>query len=396
MADNLLLPISLDRLVDTNGAPLSGAKVFVHDAGTTNLKGVFSDNALSVGAANPIIADAGGYIEPRYIGTGDYKLVITDANDVTIKTADNLTGALATAAFENDEATPVTPAITKSSNYTVQASDKGDVILADATGASMTVTLLSAASAGDGFRVTIKHVGSANAVTVATSGGDTLDGASSFILDAQYESITCLSDGANWHIASEARFIPPTEATGTIKMFGGTSAPTGFALCDGSAISRTTFATLFAVIGTTFGSGDGSTTFNVPDMGGRVPAGKEASATRLTSAAGGVDGATLGAVGGGETHTLTTAQLALHTHGSGSYAAANHTHGPGSGSNFITDSGGSNGTNGGASFNSFDGSDSATAGSGPVTVNGTSGSSGSGDAHPNVQPTIILNYIIKT
>lgn len=53
---------------------------------------------------------------------------------------------------------------------------------------------------------------------------------------------------------------------GTILPFGGTAAPTGFLLCDGSAVSRTTYATLFAVIGTTYGSGDGSTTFNLPQL----------------------------------------------------------------------------------------------------------------------------------
>lgn len=55
---------------------------------------------------------------------------------------------------------------------------------------------------------------------------------------------------------------------GTIITFGGTSAPTGYLACDGSAVSRTTFATLFTAIGTTWGSGDGASTFNVPDLRG--------------------------------------------------------------------------------------------------------------------------------
>lgn len=59
--------------------------------------------------------------------------------------------------------------------------------------------------------------------------------------------------------------------TGAVLMYGAASAPTGYHLCDGAAISRTTFATLFGVIGTTFGVGDGSTTFNVPNMAGRYP-----------------------------------------------------------------------------------------------------------------------------
>lgn len=58
--------------------------------------------------------------------------------------------------------------------------------------------------------------------------------------------------------------------TGVILSFGGSTAPSGFVLCDGSAISRTEYAELFAVIGTTYGVGDGSTTFNVPDTSSSV------------------------------------------------------------------------------------------------------------------------------
>ncbi len=66
--------------------------------------------------------------------------------------------------------------------------------------------------------------------------------------------------------------------SGVIQMYAGAAAPTGWLLCDGSAVSRTTYATLFAVIGTTYGVGDGSTTFNLPDMRGRMPVGKGTNA----------------------------------------------------------------------------------------------------------------------
>jgi microcystin-dependent protein len=81
----------------------------------------------------------------------------------------------------------------------------------------------------------------------------------------------------------------------------------------GQAISRTVYATLFAGMGTTYGVGDGSTTFNLPDKTGRVSAMKEASATRLTTALGGVNGATLGAAGGFEYSQLITANLPPYT-----------------------------------------------------------------------------------
>lgn len=96
---------------------------------------------------------------------------------------------------------------------------------------------------------------------------------------------------------------------GVIPYFGASSPSAAFVIPLGQTISRTTYATLFALIGTTFGVGDGSTTFNLPDMGGRAIFGKEATATRLTTAGGGLDGGTLGAVGGTQNVTLAANQI---------------------------------------------------------------------------------------
>ena len=78
--------------------------------------------------------------------------------------------------------------------------------------------------------------------------------------------VTNLTDGNN---QSFAQFMP----AGVVVPFAGASAPTGYLLCDGAAVSRTTYAALFAVLSTTFGVGDGSTTFNVPDMRETAPVG---------------------------------------------------------------------------------------------------------------------------
>jgi len=91
------------------------------------------------------------------------------------------------------------------------------------------------------------------------------------------------------------------EPAGIIMPFAGTAVPEGYLMCDGSAVSRSTYATLFGVIGTTFGAGDGSTTFNLPDLSGRVPLGM--SSTHL-----------LGSTGGSETVTLTEQELPAHVH----------------------------------------------------------------------------------
>lgn len=106
------------------------------------------------------------------------------------------------------------------------------------------------------------------------------------------------ADGSN-------SLIPP----GTMWDFGGAAAPTGWYLCDGTAISRTADAPLFTAIGTTFGIGDGATTFNVPDTRGRVTAGPDPTNLRLGNGMNGgftvSGGAVRGAVAGEQAHQLT-------------------------------------------------------------------------------------------
>lgn len=160
-------------------------------------------------------------------------------------------------------------------------------------------------------------------------------------------------------------------APGIIMEDGAATAPAGWLLCYGQAISRTTYSAIFARYSTTFGVGDNSTTFNLPDIRGRVVAGQDdmggTSANRLTGVTGSVDGDVLGGTGGEETHVLTIAELAAHAHTI-------------------------QGDGGGSSSSGLQG----TAGGGPIAGPTSTSTVGSGTAHNNVQPTIILNKIIKT
>jgi microcystin-dependent protein len=98
-------------------------------------------------------------------------------------------------------------------------------------------------------------------------------------------------------------------SSGDLKATATSTAPLGWLLCDGSAVLRTgTTAALFAAIGTTYGTGDGSTTFNLPDMRGRVPVGVDGAAGGLAA------NDALGNSGGEEKHTMTAAELVPHTH----------------------------------------------------------------------------------
>lgn len=178
----------------------------------------------------------------------------------------------------------------------------------------------------------------------------------------------------------EANRVP----IGTEFLWGGTTAPTGYLLLYGQAVSRTTYATLFGVYSTTYGPGDGSTTFNVPDYRGRSPFGKDdmggASAGRLAIQ---IDGDALGAVGGAEQVTLTTAQLAAHSHG---ITDTGHAH-------MYHDSPNYAGTQPGGNLGFA--RDTQSINTGSATTGITVNNAGGGDPHSNLPPAIIRNFIVR-
>jgi len=170
--------------------------------------------------------------------------------------------------------------------------------------------------------------------------------------------------------------------TGTVSAFAGSAAPTGYALCDGSAVNRTVQAALFSVIGTTYGIGDGSTTFNLPDLRGRVVAGLGESLLGATADELGDDN---GLIANTKEHTLLETELPAHDHFTLNNNAGN--------------SGNPVDATNSASFSTSFGGDSTyqmqAPTADPVANIGLSSETGGGLAHNNVQPTIILNYIIK-
>lgn len=168
-----------------------------------------------------------------------------------------------------------------------------------------------------------------------------------------------VSDGTL--VAAPIGVIP----TGAVMPFAGSTAPSGYLLCDGQAVSRAAYSNLFAVISTTYGVGDGATTFNVPDLRGRVAAGLDNmggnSADRVTD----TEADSLGGSVGAETHTLIEDEMPVHNHNMGGEV--------------LTGQAGIRSWNSGSSGNR----------SSTLTTGG-------GAAHNNMQPTLFLNYIIKT
>jgi len=163
--------------------------------------------------------------------------------------------------------------------------------------------------------------------------------------------------------------------SGVMTMYGGTTAPRGWLLCDGTAISRTQFANLFGVVGTLYGTGDGSTTFNLPDMRGRVAVGQDTGSVRLNT------WNTLGQSSGEQNHTLSIDEIPTHNHAFGGDDQIGPQGGYTSISSFAYDA---TSTTIGSAGNYM--TKSMYNGTTPVT---------GGGAHNTMQPYAIFNYIIK-
>jgi microcystin-dependent protein len=196
--------------------------------------------------------------------------------------------------------------------------------------------------------------------------------------------------------------------TGTIVPWSTASTPSGYLECDGSAVSRSTYSALFAVIGTTYGVGDGSTTFNVPNLQDNVAIGK--SGTKALGSTGGANTvANSGSVstntntninvagnisGGTANATLSTSQLASHSHsknvgstpvnslGNTPYGVVTVRN-----ASFTTDNTGSGSGHSHNMSANFSGSGNAAS---------TSSSNFTGSANSVVQPYLTVNYVIKT
>lgn len=202
----------------------------------------------------------------------------------------------------------------------------------------------------------------------------------------------------------------PQDATpaGAVLSFAGAAAPAGYLLCDGAAVSRTTYAALYEALGggwSPYGQGDGTTTFNVPNLKGRMPVGRDAAQSEFSA---------VGQTGGAKTHALSASEMPSHNHSFSATTSSNsHSHGTGNSvyNNFmITDRAGifspraAASSDGSASVPAYGGNGVQTVTSRGTTANdshshsvsGTTGSAGSGGAHNNLQPYVALNFIIKT
>lgn len=219
--------------------------------------------------------------------------------------------------------------------------DTSGLLIALGTSTALTVTTNQGLSAtpNDGQMIAIRlNFGHAAGVTLAADGGTAFPIQSTIGVPLPVGTLVPGSPytvmfraATNVWLLRDFHANPSEIPVGGIIDYVGTTAPnSNFALPAGQCISRTTYAALFALAGTAFGACDGSTTFGLPDLRGRVVAGLDnlngSAANRITAAGGNFDGTVLGGTGGSQNSTLTTAQIPSHTHGVSITSAAAGTH----------------------------------------------------------------------
>lgn len=346
------------QVFNTNSTvPLVGGKIYSYAGGTSTLKNTYPTvNDARKGTnpnTNPVILDAKG--RANIVVQGPTKLVLKDADDNTIWIVDDLDSDSSDFNDSNGNELLVFNAAASAVNYIqVKNGITGEPGEFAAVGTDNNID----------FQLNTKGTGD----LLISSGGLELENGD---LDVSAGDVTISSGNVtltlgdltvdNLEGVDIANF--PLVSSGMIYWFAGSTAPAGYLECDGSAVSRTTYADLFTAIGITFGVGDGSTTFNLPDQARNTLVGKGGTGTSEL-------GNSIGDTGGEESHALTEDEIPAHTH---SY-------------NVRADNPKGVPVTGAAPFDLYTTQDNKV----------DSQTAGSGTAYNVVQPSLVMMMIIKT
>jgi microcystin-dependent protein len=313
-----LSPLYNEATLDSSGNPWSGAKLFTYTAGSTTKQTAYQDSAGSSAHTNPIVLNSRG--EPPaaiWLTSGvSYKFVLTSPTDsdppvASTRTVDNVSGINDTTVAQDEWVSGPTPTFVSTTSFTLV----GDQTTTFNVGRRVKTT-----NSGGTIYSTISATAftSLTTVTVENDSGvldSGLSAVSYALVSGANTSAPLLSDafaiiGGSADRSKKYRhevdgFPAATTIVGTpapyahrignlpagiIVPYAGSSLPaTGWLECDGTAVSRTTYADLFTAISTTWGVGNGTTTFNVPDFRDKVPIGSGTGTVKAAGVDAGVD-----------------------------------------------------------------------------------------------------------
>lgn len=341
--------------VDTGGNGVDGTAAVAHDAGAT-IEHCLDAESLTDFARH--VYDTTSDDHTQYLNNARHDITGRHTFGAALGTP-GTPAAVSTAAAAGSGAAPAREDHVHALNSSVAGDGlllSGGVLFVNIDGSSLEI-------ATDIVRVRAAGVAGAGLIPDGVSGVQVnVDNAT---LEVAADTVRVKDAGITKQKLAAAMQLP----SGALMPFAGSAAPTGWLLCAGQAVSRSTYADLFAAIGTTYGTGDGSTTFNLPDLRGRIPVGLDnmngVDAGRLDVAN------TLGGTGGEQKHVLTESEMPSHEHAFPSGVSV---------PTFGFGSGFSNASGIGADP--------------PQTVDQTA-TAGSDAAHNNMQPYVLTNWLIK-
>jgi len=343
----VLTPAAKMQFFAASGIPLAGGLLYTYAAGTTTPSATYTDSSGGTANSNPIVLDARGEANV-WLGAATYKFKLCDPTNTEIWTVDNISAPTSA----------LSPVL--SGNVTVSSNSSGTALKVTQTGTGAIFVAQNSADpnlipfiVNASNNVGIQTSAPGAALDVANNGAIWLsnsgvarsiisaDGSNSYYSAEGARSIVLKANGTTLFTinttnatatipivlpadpttalqASTKQYVDTVMPSGMIMPFAGTSAPTSWLACNGAAISRSTYATLYNAIGTTWGTGDGSTTFNVPDLRGVFLRG---TGTNATGSSSGAVGPSVGAYAAdtylNHSHTATSTD-AGHIHSIGS------------------------------------------------------------------------------
>lgn len=285
-----LSPIGNEQQVDSNGAPLSGGLIYTYLAGSTTPAPTYTDNTGGTPQANPIVLNTlGRPASPIWLTDGvSYKFILTSSAGAQQWTIENITGVSSSTPTQDEWVLQSTvPTYISATQFSVPG---------DQT-ATFTVGRRVRAVCTWGVRygyISVSAFTTLTTVTLVIDSGSLDSGLSAVsvgLLSSDNSSVPWVKTSASGltvrgtltvtgattlagNAASALQAVPKQQLdaavlpAGAIQFFAMSTTPSGWLKANGAAVSRTTYATLFAAIGTVFGVGDGSTTFNLPDLRG--------------------------------------------------------------------------------------------------------------------------------
>jgi microcystin-dependent protein len=295
----VVTPTAKAQFIDAAGIPLAGGLLYTYAAGTTTPQATYTDSTAATANSNPIVLDSRGEAN-IWLASATYKFKLCDSVNTELWTVDNIAAPT----------TALSPVL--SGNVVIDTNSSGTALTINQSGTGALIKSVNPTTPSTVyFTVTnIGHIGvntaspgseidvAGGSIQISSSGGTARTVMSADSTDSIFSAndsrnltfktnattrLTINSTAATSTVPVVLPAVPTTDLqaatksyvdgltgapSGVIMAFAGATAPTGFLACDGSAVSRTTYATLFAAISTTWGAGNGTTTFNVPDLRG--------------------------------------------------------------------------------------------------------------------------------